>query len=298
MAQVHRDNASYLQDLERGTWGDDGTLPPNWEELIDSTTGRQYFVDHNTKTTSWVDPRDIFIKPTQFAACQGQEFAFGWEMATDNRVGEYYVDHGTWSTTLTDPRVDTLNRMLLMGNDMHSAAATRSGMAQDKLEAAEAELHRLQNALRSVEPLDPASVGLQKQIAAQLDKVMHLQDELELCRESLDASRAGMDAMAATFSSQSALGDDLLDQQSLHSEDVAEANEKMDRMLRAQSHHASMTTDRLAELERETRRTKDELRYIAEHGGDHNDSMSSAHLKQQLAELESSRQMENEQVCP
>ena len=31
-------------------------LPPGWEILRD-TQGRAFFVDHSTKTTTWVDPR-------------------------------------------------------------------------------------------------------------------------------------------------------------------------------------------------------------------------------------------------
>lgn len=32
------------------------------EERIDVETGKPFYVDHNTQTTSWVDPRDVFIK--------------------------------------------------------------------------------------------------------------------------------------------------------------------------------------------------------------------------------------------
>lgn len=33
-------------------------LPPGWEKAIDPETGKTFFVDHNTKTTHWFDPRD------------------------------------------------------------------------------------------------------------------------------------------------------------------------------------------------------------------------------------------------
>lgn len=29
-----------------------------WEVALDPETGRNYYVDHNTKTTQWFDPRD------------------------------------------------------------------------------------------------------------------------------------------------------------------------------------------------------------------------------------------------
>lgn len=34
-----------------------GELPPGWERRIDQNTGWPYFVDHNTKQTTWQDPR-------------------------------------------------------------------------------------------------------------------------------------------------------------------------------------------------------------------------------------------------
>lgn len=34
-----------------------GVLPPGWEMIFDHKTGWPYFVDHNTCTTTWDDPR-------------------------------------------------------------------------------------------------------------------------------------------------------------------------------------------------------------------------------------------------
>lgn len=38
--------------------GEDGALPPGWEIKV-TEQGVQYFVDHNTRTTSFEDPRSI-----------------------------------------------------------------------------------------------------------------------------------------------------------------------------------------------------------------------------------------------
>ena len=43
-------------------------LPPGWEESVDFD-GRVYYIDHNTKRTSWLDPRDRLTKPKTFADC-------------------------------------------------------------------------------------------------------------------------------------------------------------------------------------------------------------------------------------
>lgn len=34
-------------------------LPPGWEMLWDHSSGWPYFVDHNTHSTTWQDPRMV-----------------------------------------------------------------------------------------------------------------------------------------------------------------------------------------------------------------------------------------------
>lgn len=55
--------------------------------------GRQYYVDHNTKSTSWERP---------------QPLPAGWELRRDNRGRIYYVDHNTRTTTWQRPNVERL----------------------------------------------------------------------------------------------------------------------------------------------------------------------------------------------
>ncbi|ESO85296.1 hypothetical protein LOTGIDRAFT_77951, partial [Lottia gigantea] len=40
-------------------------LPPGWEMYIDNASSCPYFVDHNSKTTTWDDPRMSMVKPTK-----------------------------------------------------------------------------------------------------------------------------------------------------------------------------------------------------------------------------------------
>ena len=98
---------------EGGTWTNDGSLPPQWEELVDPETGKRYFVDHALKITSWVDPRDLFMKPEKFEECADGGFALGWERAVDPIDGEYFINHNTWTTTLKDPRLPPADRTRL-----------------------------------------------------------------------------------------------------------------------------------------------------------------------------------------
>ena len=53
LAELERQLMSSLPEEE----GAPPLLPPGWEQRLDESTGRVFFIDHNTCTTSWVDPR-------------------------------------------------------------------------------------------------------------------------------------------------------------------------------------------------------------------------------------------------
>nr|XP_033783203.1 protein KIBRA [Geotrypetes seraphini] len=79
-------------------------LPEGWEKAWDFD-GKVYYIDHASKTTSWIDPRDRFTKPLTFADCIGDELPLGWEESHDKQVGTYYIDHNSQTTQIEDPRV-------------------------------------------------------------------------------------------------------------------------------------------------------------------------------------------------
>ena len=92
-----------------------GSLPPGWEERY-TPEGRPYYVDHNTRTTTWVDPRRQTVirvmGPTgQGTALQPQTISqlgplpSGWEMRLTSTARVYFVDHNTKTTTWDDPRL-------------------------------------------------------------------------------------------------------------------------------------------------------------------------------------------------
>uniref|UniRef100_A0AAY4DD86 E3 ubiquitin-protein ligase n=1 Tax=Denticeps clupeoides TaxID=299321 RepID=A0AAY4DD86_9TELE len=72
-----------------------GALPPGWEKRQDN--GRVYFVNHNTRTTQWEDPR------TQ-GMIQEPPLPPGWEMKYTTEGVRYFVDHNSRTTTFKDPR--------------------------------------------------------------------------------------------------------------------------------------------------------------------------------------------------
>uniref|UniRef100_A0A8C3UYP6 WW and C2 domain containing 2 n=1 Tax=Catharus ustulatus TaxID=91951 RepID=A0A8C3UYP6_CATUS len=78
-------------------------LPDGWEEARDYD-GKVFYIDHNTKQTSWIDPRDRLTKPLSFADCVGDELPWGWEATYDPQIGVYYIDHINQTTQIEDPR--------------------------------------------------------------------------------------------------------------------------------------------------------------------------------------------------
>lgn len=95
-----------------------GELPAGWEQRH-TPEGRPYFVDHNTRTTTWVDPRRqqyirMYGQNTQNGnnttiqtqpVSQLGALPSGWEMRLTNTARVYFVDHNTKTTTWDDPRL-------------------------------------------------------------------------------------------------------------------------------------------------------------------------------------------------
>uniref|UniRef100_A0A8C1TUD0 Membrane-associated guanylate kinase, WW and PDZ domain-containing protein 3 n=1 Tax=Cyprinus carpio TaxID=7962 RepID=A0A8C1TUD0_CYPCA len=76
-------------------------LPKNWE-MAYTETGMVYFIDHNTKTTTWLDPR-LAKKAKPPEKCDDGELPYGWEKIEDPQYGTYYVDHINQKTQFENP---------------------------------------------------------------------------------------------------------------------------------------------------------------------------------------------------
>ncbi|XP_077942268.1 membrane-associated guanylate kinase, WW and PDZ domain-containing protein 1-like [Gasterosteus aculeatus] len=101
-----------------------GPLPDNWE-MAYTESGELYFIDHNTKTTSWMDPRcrDKASRPPE--ECDDDEGIHteeletdlelppGWERIEDPVYGVYYVDHINRKTQYENPVVEARRRKIL-----------------------------------------------------------------------------------------------------------------------------------------------------------------------------------------
>ncbi|KAL7827587.1 hypothetical protein SRHO_G00333050 [Serrasalmus rhombeus] len=92
-----------------------GPLPDNWE-MAYTESGEVYFIDHNTKTTSWMDPRCADKQQKPLEECDDDEEGVhteepdnelelppGWEKIDDPVYGVYYVDHINRKTQYENP---------------------------------------------------------------------------------------------------------------------------------------------------------------------------------------------------
>ncbi|KAI5989086.1 hypothetical protein EDD15DRAFT_2286487 [Pisolithus albus] len=82
----------------------------NYADERRTPEGRPYFLDHNTRSTTWNDPR----RATTTAVCLPEDrnaklgpLPSGWEMRLTSTNRVYFVDHNTRTTTWDDPRVPT-----------------------------------------------------------------------------------------------------------------------------------------------------------------------------------------------
>ncbi|KAM9373570.1 LOW QUALITY PROTEIN: protein KIBRA [Phaethornis superciliosus] len=124
-------------------------LPEGWEEARDYD-GKVYYIDHGSRTTSWVDPRDRYTKPLTFADCISDELPLGWEEAYDPQVGVYYIDHNTKTTQIEDPRVQwrreqehMLKDYLILAQEAIAAQKEIYQVKQQRLELAQQEYRQL-----------------------------------------------------------------------------------------------------------------------------------------------------------
>ncbi|NXE50249.1 MAGI3 protein, partial [Casuarius casuarius] len=100
-------------------------LPKNWE-MAYTDTGMIYFIDHNTKTTTWLDPR-LCKKAKAPEDCEDGELPYGWEKIEDPQYGTYYVDHINQKTQFENPVLEAKRKKQLGHSDV---GPSKSGPAK------------------------------------------------------------------------------------------------------------------------------------------------------------------------
>lgn len=117
---------------------DEEQLPPGWEVRYDQFN-RKYYVDHNTRSTTWERP---------------QPLPPGWEMRRDNRGRVYYVDHNTRTTTWQRPTAESVR------NYQH----WQSTQAQAMQQCQQRFLYHTPVQVDDDDPLGPLPEGWEKRI--------------------------------------------------------------------------------------------------------------------------------------
>ncbi|OCT83474.1 hypothetical protein XELAEV_18026015mg [Xenopus laevis] len=121
ITEASRNLPLYLPPSDEGSLG---PLPENWEMAF-TENGEVYFIDHNTKTTSWLDPRCLNKQQKPLEECEDDEgvhteeldseleLPSGWEKIEDPVYGVYYVDHINKKTQYENPVMEAKRKKQL-----------------------------------------------------------------------------------------------------------------------------------------------------------------------------------------
>ncbi|XP_069369485.1 E3 ubiquitin-protein ligase NEDD4-like isoform X5 [Paralichthys olivaceus] len=90
-------------------------LPPGWEMRI-APNGRPFFIDHNSRATTWEDPRLKYpvhmrnknsMEPGELGPLPNLPEEPGWEERVHSDGRTFYIDHNTKNTQWEDPRLQS-----------------------------------------------------------------------------------------------------------------------------------------------------------------------------------------------
>ncbi|XP_073839679.1 E3 ubiquitin-protein ligase Nedd4 isoform X29 [Musca autumnalis] len=107
---VEDNNAATTEPAASTT--DEEPLPPRWSMQV-APNGRTFFIDHASRRTTWIDPRNGRASPMPNQTRRVEDdlgpLPEGWEerVHTDGRV--FYIDHNTRTTQWEDPRLSNPN---------------------------------------------------------------------------------------------------------------------------------------------------------------------------------------------
>lgn len=103
-------------------------LPAGWETRL-AENGRVYFVDHNRRTTTWLDPSKNYS--LKGSSSQLNTLPNGWEIGEAENGKTYFIDHDTRITTWEDPRsTDTRPREAPVPKPNDVPSGREKGLAQ------------------------------------------------------------------------------------------------------------------------------------------------------------------------
>ncbi|XP_069996568.1 protein kibra isoform X2 [Penaeus vannamei] len=189
-------------------------LPSGWE-IGHDYDGKIYFIDHNSKKTTWIDPRDSYTKAQTFADCVGHELPYGWEECYDGQIGIYYIDHINKRNQIEDPRLawrqvqeamlieylSSARNDLSAKQDIMQVKAQRLALAQDEYQHLNT---TLTNLFSSRSSLSSSGSGagrcdpdlLKADVAMARNRVGRLKRELHQIKHEVANTEAGMQTLA------------------------------------------------------------------------------------------------------
>ncbi|KAM5289812.1 protein WWC3 isoform 9-T9 [Glossophaga mutica] len=188
-------------------------LPAGWEEARDYD-GRVFYIDHNTRQTSWIDPRDRITKPLTFADCVGDELPLGWETVYDKQIGIYYMDHINKLTQIEDPREQwrreqerMLKEYLIVAQEALNAKKEIYQIKQQRFELAQEEYQQLHRMCEDDSRSYASSVSgysantkydphqIKAEIASRRDRLSRLKRELTQMKQELQYKEKGVETL-------------------------------------------------------------------------------------------------------
>ena len=134
-------------------------LPLGWEIAI-APNGKKYYLDHNSRTTTWTRPAPD-LHPQKWVS--DEDLPAGWEIrycSKHNR--KYYVDHNTRSTSWIPPREDREEVMpspQARESGRTSGDSLLQGSHMEENRAAEREKNALANGKKGEDDVHTVSLG-------------------------------------------------------------------------------------------------------------------------------------------
>ncbi|CAB3386420.1 Hypothetical predicted protein [Cloeon dipterum] len=195
-----------------------GELPlPNGWEMGRDFDGKIYYIDHNNRKTSWIDPRDRLTRPLDFSECVGNELPVDWEESYDPKIGVYYINHKCQTTQMEDPRLEwrskqekMLREYLQTAQDALEAKKEIVEVKSQRLCLAQDEYNHLNNALGTLTTSrtslcsSSSSVStkydpdlLKSDVALAKSRVQRLKRELEQIKTEVSYTQKGVETLAS-----------------------------------------------------------------------------------------------------
>ncbi|KAJ6637075.1 Protein kibra, partial [Pseudolycoriella hygida] len=184
-------------------------LPDGWDIATDFD-GKVYYIDHNTKKTTWIDPRDRYTKPQTFADCVGDELPLGWEESYDHVIGRYYINHVIQSTQLEDPRQEwksiqeqmlreyltSAQDVLVAKKEIYDVKQQRLLLAQDEYDIlnALAASRNMSSSTSSINTRHDPEV-LKAELAISKERIWKLKRELLQITSDISYTQRGVDTL-------------------------------------------------------------------------------------------------------